>query len=512
MEQGECMSLAMKRFYLLFLMFVGFCVCSFGVTTVTKQYQASVGVSFIIDPSEDILTGRNYLGDMSGLLQINYDDRSYFPTDFVYTTETWKNTYGNIGYVFTITPQKAGTSMFHVKVIKARPEGGGVYSSYPVYDIQYTIYAVDVTKITIPTSQSLRVGETYSFSPVIEHNLAQATLSWNSDNVSVATVDETGKLTALNAGTTTITCTAQNGVSATCFVTVKPVPAESVTLDMAEKEMSVGSRLQMQATILPESGTSKTLNWESDDEAVAKVNNRGEVTAINTGTCNIIATTTDGTNLSASCKVTVINNYLYAQTKKAATGSRFTWPVSMRNEAGITAVQFDVILPTGVTIAKNTKGVLQIKKCSRCEFHEIGTSNRGSNTYRVLLYSNESELIAYDDGLLVEFILNVENTMAAGDYNIQITNMVLTTPNQTKYQPSDTYVTLNIMDAIAGDANMDGTVDVVDIVALASHILKRDTVEDYPQVDANGDGIIDVTDIVCVANIILNDSSSNNGN
>ena len=67
------------------------------------------------------------------------------------------------------------------------------------------------------------------------------------------------------------------------------------------------------------------------------------------------------------------------------------------------------------------------------------------------------------------------------------------------------------MDGMAGDANMDGTVDVADIAALAQHVLKRDTAEDYPQANVNGDGNIDVTDIVCVANIILNEPITDNG-
>lgn len=503
---------------LLLLMFLGFSVFSYGDTiNKTKQYQATVGVPFTLDPVKDIGFTHDDLFSMTGMLKIYYED-SYSPTDFIYTTTVydtprrlingvWKNIRGEY---YQVIPQKTGSSTFHIKVTIGQFYNQEVaWVIADTYDIQYTIYTVDVTKITIPTSMFLKIGETYTFSPVVEHNLAQNILTWNSNDPSIATVDATGKVSAVSAGTVDITCTAQNGVSAACRVTVKPVPAESITLNFTEKEMAVGSRLQLQATVLPEAGTSKTLTWESSDEAVATVNSRGEVKALNTGTCHITATTTDGTELSASCEVTVINNYLYAQTQKAATGSRLTWPVAMRNEAGITAVQFDVVLPEGVAIAKNARGSMQVKKLSRCENHEIGTSSRGNNTYRVLLYSTESELIAYDDGPLVEFVFNVSKTMVAGDYDIQIANVVLTTPDQTKYQPSSTYATLIVMDAIVGDVNMDGLVDVVDIVALAQHVLMRDTVEDCPQADANGDGSIDVTDIVFVANIILNEPAAN---
>lgn len=503
----------MKRVFLLLLMCVGFSVCSYGYETITKtkQYQCTVGVPFVLDPILDIGYTHNDLYSMTGMLKLYYDD-SYSPTDFIYTTTNYTTKYSRIGQVFTINPQKAGTSTFHIKVTVGTYLSGAGLRQDDTYDIQYTIYAVDVTKITMPQNLTLTVGDEYTFTPVIEHNLAQATLTWSSDNASIASVDNTGKVTAVSAGTTNITCTAQNGVSAQCKVTVKPVPAESISLNATEKELAVGSRFQLQAAILPEAGTSKVLNWESSDEAIATVNSKGEVTGLNTGTCLITATTTDGTNLSASCEVTVINNYLYAKTKKAAVGSKVTWPVWMRNEAGITAVQFDVVLPAGITIAKNANGSLKVKKSNRCEDHEIGISSRGNNTYRVLLYSIDSELIAYDDGQLVEFTLSVGKTTTASDVDIQITNVVLTTPDQTKYQPSDTYATLIVMDMLPGDVNMDSTIDVADIVALAQLVLKKETATDYPQADVNGDDNLDVTDIVCVANIILNDSMSGGGN
>lgn len=506
-------------------MCVGFGVYSYSYQTITKtkQYQATVGVPFVLDPIIDIGFTHEDLYSMTGMLKL-YNDDSYSPSDFIYTIATYISRYVDDsqrrahGEYYTITPQKSGTSTFHIKVTigeRLRIYGGGFttwVASTDTYDIQYTIYTVDVTKITIPKNMSLTVGESYTFSPVIEHNLAQATLTWSTEDASVASVDNTGKVTAVGAGTTNIICTAQNGVSAQCKITVKPIPAESITLNATEKEIAVGNRFQLQATILPEAGTSKTLKWESTDEATASVNSRGEVTAINTGTCTITATTTDGTGLSANCEVTVINNYLYAKTKKVVAGSRVRWPVWMRNEAGITAVQFDIVLPSGVSIVKNDKGNPMVTKSIRCEDHEIGISSRGNNTYRILLYSVGSELIAYDDGQLVEFALSVGKTMTAGDVDIQITNVVLTTPDQTKYQPSDTYATLTVMDTLPGDVNMDGSVDVVDIVAMATYILSKDTATDYPQADVNGDGNLDVTDIVCIANIILDDPIPGGGN
>lgn len=53
------------------------------------------------------------------------------------------------------------------------------------------------------------------------------------------------------------------------------------------------------------SNSSKTLKWSSSNSSVASVNNNGLVTGRNSGTATITCTTTDGSNLSASCTVTV---------------------------------------------------------------------------------------------------------------------------------------------------------------------------------------------------------------
>ena len=53
--------------------------------------------------------------------------------------------------------------------------------------------------------------------------------------------------------------------------------------------------------------TLKQLQWTSDNASVAAVDQDGYVTAINVGTATITAIITDGSNISASCVITVIN-------------------------------------------------------------------------------------------------------------------------------------------------------------------------------------------------------------
>ncbi len=83
------------------------------------------------------------------------------------------------------------------------------------------------------------------------------------------------------------------------------VPATSITLGASSLSMKADKNYTLTATILPENATCKSVTWSSSDESVATVSEAGVVTAVSVGTAMISATTNDGTNLSASCEVTV---------------------------------------------------------------------------------------------------------------------------------------------------------------------------------------------------------------
>ena len=82
-------------------------------------------------------------------------------------------------------------------------------------------------------------------------------------------------------------------------------PASSIELDKSAVTLKATESVKLNVTVLPETTTVKDVTWSTSDETVATVEN-GVVTAHKVGTATITATTTDGTNLSASCEVTVV--------------------------------------------------------------------------------------------------------------------------------------------------------------------------------------------------------------
>ena len=84
------------------------------------------------------------------------------------------------------------------------------------------------------------------------------------------------------------------------------VPAESIKLNVTTAGLNEGSTLQLTATVLPENCADKTVLWSSNNPSVATVDSNGLVTTHSVGTATITAMTTDGSNLSTTCTVTLL--------------------------------------------------------------------------------------------------------------------------------------------------------------------------------------------------------------
>ena len=83
-------------------------------------------------------------------------------------------------------------------------------------------------------------------------------------------------------------------------------PAESIQLNVTTAGLNEGSTLQLTATVLPEECDNKTVIWASNNPSVATVDSNGLVTTHSVGTATITASTTDGSNLSTTCTVTLL--------------------------------------------------------------------------------------------------------------------------------------------------------------------------------------------------------------
>ncbi len=177
-------------------------------------------------------------------------------------------------------------------------------------------------------------------------NATNKGVTWTSSNTAVATVSSTGVVTAKANGTATITAKTADGtnLTATCTVTVAiPVPATNITLSQSTLSFNAANQTAtLTATVAPSNATNKSVTWTSSNTNVATVSSTGVVTAIADGTATITATTADGTNLSATCEVTVA-------IPVPATGITLSQSTLSFNAANQTATLTATVTPSNAT-------------------------------------------------------------------------------------------------------------------------------------------------------------------
>ncbi len=157
---------------------------------------------------------------------------------------------------------------------------------------------------------SLTVGGSETLTATVTApNPANVSVTWSSDNESVATVDQNGKVTAHAKGSATITVTTSGNKKDTCTVTVTenppaPVHVESVSLNLISKTLKVGENVTLTPSFTPANPDNKNVTWSSSKTNIATVDQSGKVTAVAIGKSIITVTTADG-NKTAQCEITV---------------------------------------------------------------------------------------------------------------------------------------------------------------------------------------------------------------
>ena len=173
--------------------------------------------------------------------------------------------------------------------------------------------------------------------------------------------------------------------------------------------------------------------------------------------------------------------------------------------------QFDLTLANGIT--------LQSASMIPSSDFVVSTSKVGTYKWRILAYSPTNKPIGGDVGDLMTLILQTEELLSAGTRTAIISGFTLTTlgsNNNLSYITLDeisssvTVVDAPVTNAGKGDVNLDGIVNVQDIVVLINHIFGSTPNKfSFANADANGDGIINVVDVSTIVLLCMPSSSSN---
>ncbi|MEP7382468.1 MAG: Ig-like domain-containing protein, partial [Gemmatimonadota bacterium] len=129
-------------------------------------------------------------------------------------------------------------------------------------------------------------------------SLPGRTVVWSSSIPSVASVSPAGLMTALSAGTTTISVTVDGVGPASLTLTVASAAVATVSVSAPDSSLNVGDAVQ--ATVVARDGagntlslTGRTIVWSSSAGGVASVSSTGQVGALTVGNATI-SVTVDG--------------------------------------------------------------------------------------------------------------------------------------------------------------------------------------------------------------------------
>ena len=280
-----------------------------------------------------------------------------------------------------------------------------------------------------------------------------------------------------------------------------------VTLNKTSASMKKGDKLQLSATVLPQTAANKSVTWESSNIAVATVDNKGVVNAVSAGSAKITATAANG--ISAYCTITVTESdstkpekenietkASLAADKIAAEKGKSYFTFSLSEASRIANVQLTFETSTADVKIIGDNGFTVIGDIS-------GEVNGGKYTGTTILgfLNADANLFSSDKSAeIAKITVNAENaTLKITDLKVSGwdsgKNVMYGTVNE--INPAEATFT----DALTYDVNGDGKVDLLDITEAQLYYRadKNSTNwNDASKCDFNGDQKIDIEDYMAI--------------
>ncbi|MBR3098705.1 MAG: Ig-like domain-containing protein [Clostridia bacterium] len=189
------------------------------------------------------------------------------------------------------------------------------------------------------TELNLAAGERANLNvTVLPSDANDKHVTWVSSDEGVATVDKTGRVTAVGRGQCMITAISVSNAGAAAAVPVNVIQKAKEIRFLSDKpSVKVNETVQLEWTVLPEDTDIKAVTWTSANPRVATVDANGLVTGLQRGTVKITAKTTDGSNRTAAINVSVI---------QPVTGIHLKWQDEFHIQIGNTSTVTAIVEPT----------------------------------------------------------------------------------------------------------------------------------------------------------------------
>ena len=148
------------------------------------------------------------------------------------------------------------------------------------------VYGTDDAPAVTP--ETAATGESAATDEKVAKAAEKLTIEWTSSDESVATVDETGTVTAVAAGEANVTASVKDAdIAASTHIKVVVTPTGVVAPESIDLVTNGENTKDLDAKLVPADATDVKLAYESSDESVATVDETGKVTAVANGECTI---------------------------------------------------------------------------------------------------------------------------------------------------------------------------------------------------------------------------------
>ena len=164
-----------------------------------------------------------------------------------------------------------------------------------------TQITLDKQSMNLTVSQTAVLTMTITPTTVVNKNVV-----WSSSNPEIASVNQTGTVTAIGNGTAIISVASlQGSLVATCLVTVS-TSVQTLKVLRDKITLVVGKGFHLFYSFFPPSSSNPRVIWSNSNPKVVQISNSGFINALSAGTAIITATSVENKSLNSSCQVTVL--------------------------------------------------------------------------------------------------------------------------------------------------------------------------------------------------------------
>ena len=207
--------------------------------------------------------------------------------------------------------------------------------------------------------------------------------------------------------------------------------------------------------------------------------------------------------------ISQLGDAIYIVPLSARIGGEVQMAICLKNAQTATAYNFELVLPEGVTVARNAQGSYNDVLSDRHDDHTRIFNNKGNNTYGFATLSGNSEPLAGNDGAIRLVTLAVDETAAEGVYPIIIQNATYSKPDGSIVTLPETTTTITLENYILGDVNGNNGVDIGDAVTIVNYLVGKETSNFVEKAaDMNKNGGIDIGDAVTIVNFLVGKTTS----